>query len=136
MKYGKFIYNRVIYFQSFTAIYQYNGTSITKITSLLPCFLHQVGGHFITQIFEKGLYRLEHGDLKFIPNSDIFAGKGMPSTLERWQWMVCTDNLGIYLYNGRFNHFNSKTASFLYLLCNSAKQVNDSTYAFGSILNG
>ncbi|HNV80392.1 MAG: LuxR C-terminal-related transcriptional regulator [Tenuifilaceae bacterium] len=136
-----YLHNRVIYFQSFTAIYQYNGTSITKITSPAPMlFLHQVGGHFITQIFEKGLYRLEHGDLKFIPNSDIFAGKKVHAIIPRndGQWMVCTDNLGIYLYNGlAFNHFNSKASSFLSTyLCNSAKQVNDSTYAFGSILNG
>ncbi|TVR43456.1 MAG: hypothetical protein EA394_01140, partial [Bacteroidia bacterium] len=51
---------------------------------------------------------------------------------------IGTDNTGLYRYDGRqFSYFESEASQFLKnYSCNTGKQISDSTFAFGSILNG
>lgn len=130
-----------IYFQSFTSIYIYNNEQIEQVKApYTMLFMHQVTDRFIVQIIDTGLFWFENGEFDFIENSELFAGEKVHAIIPYGanQWLIGTDNAGLYLYDGnRFSYFRSEASEFLENYnCNTAKQLSDSTYAFGSILNG
>jgi hypothetical protein len=142
MKYGKvYSLNGKIYFQSFTSIYIYDFNSVVKVKApYTMLFLHQVNESFIAQIIDSGLFWFENEKFLYIENSQFFADKKVHSIIpyEKNKWLICTDNEGLFIYDGnRFELFYSETTEFLIRnTCNAAIQLNDSVYAFGSILNG
>jgi DNA-binding CsgD family transcriptional regulator len=130
-----------IYFQSFTSIYIYNNYQVEKVMApYAMLFLHQMDSQFVVQVIDSGLYWFKNNKFEPIENSKFFFDKKIHSIIPygNKQWLVCTDNYGIYLFDGsKFNYFNSDASRFLQdNICNTAKRLNDSTYVFGSILNG
>lgn len=136
-----YIDNDSVYFQSFTTIYILNQGKVSAIKApYAMLFLHQIYQKYVVQVIESGLYWFENQKFVQIGGSDLFSSKKVHAIIPyaNNQWLVCTDNYGLYLYDGKkFSYFNSEASSFLENhICNAAKQLNDSTYAFGSILNG
>jgi ligand-binding sensor domain-containing protein/DNA-binding CsgD family transcriptional regulator len=133
--------NGLVFFQSFTSIYVYNYETIEKVKSPQSMlFLHQIGNRFIAQIIEDGLYWFENKEFTKIHGSELFNNKKVHAIVpfENGKWLVCTDNYGLYVFNGQsFSFYKSEASDFLMdYVCNTAKQLNDSIFAFGSILNG
>lgn len=130
-----------VYFQSFTSIYILNGDSIAKVKApYAMLFLHHINKKNVVQVIDTGLFWFQDNGFKLIEGSNIFSDKKVHAIIPYRdnQWLVCTDNFGIYHYDGQqFSYFSSDASTFLKThICNAAKQLNDSTYAFGSILNG
>lgn len=136
-----YFHENEVYFQSFTTVYIYDFTTIRRVTApYTMLFMHQVNGRFIAEILNNGLFSFHDDDFHFIENSELFSDKKIHAIIpyQDEKWLVCTDKNGIYLYDGAgFTYFASEASDFLRLNnCNAAKQLNDSTYAFGTILNG
>ncbi len=136
-----FTHGGKVYFQSFTSIYIYNNEKIEQVKApYTMLFMHQVADRFIVQIIDTGLFWFENGEFKLIENSEVFSGKKVHAIIPAGtnQLLIGTDNAGLYLYDGnQFRYFPSEASEFLENYnCNTAKQLSDSTYAFGSILNG
>ncbi len=136
-----YFHDEEVYFQSFTTIYIYDFNEVRQVTAQWTMlFMHQVRDRFITQILQNGLFWFNHDRFTFIENSEIFSNKKVHAIIpyDNNKWLVCTDKDGIYLYDGwQFSYFDSEASDFLKRnTCNAAKQLNDSTYVFGSILNG
>ncbi|MDD2549159.1 MAG: hypothetical protein PHD00_03585 [Bacteroidales bacterium] len=130
-----------VYFQSFTSVYVYcNGTVEKAKAPYAMLFLHQIRDKYVVQVIESGLLWFQNNEYSYIEHSDVFSNKKVHAIIPYGddQWLVCTDNYGIFRYDGQnFISFNSDASTFLKnSICNAAKQLNDSTYAFGSILNG
>ncbi|MDJ1469477.1 two-component regulator propeller domain-containing protein [Cytophagaceae bacterium DM2B3-1] len=129
-----------ILFQSFAFIYLYQNN---KITNLSPpgniMFAYQINGRVLLGVIDKGLYEFKHKSFSFIDNSS-FLGKESVNTIlpGRDQTIVIGTNRGIYLYDGNdFQPFNTTTNAFLLQnQLNRGVMLNDTTYAFGTILNG
>lgn len=135
------ILDNIVYFQSFTSIYIYDFEKIEKVKApYTMLFLHLVNNDFVAQILTDGLFWFKNGNFEFIDNSQVFANVKVHAIVpfETNKWMICTDSEGIFIYDGKvFSEFKSEASDFLkQYTCNAAKQVDDSTYAFGSILNG
>ncbi|MDY0198132.1 MAG: hypothetical protein RBR68_10000 [Tenuifilaceae bacterium] len=130
-----------VYFQSFTSIYVYSNGQVEKVKApYAMLFLHQIRDKFVVQVIESGLFWFQNNEFTYIEHSDVFSNKKVHAIIPYGanQWLVCTDNYGVYNYDGQnFKYFDSDANTFLKSnICNAAKQLNDSTYAFGSILNG
>lgn len=130
-----------IYFQSFTTIYIYENNAIEKVMApYAMLFLHQIDNKHVVQVIENGLFWFQNKEFQYIENSNIFSNKKVHAIIpyNKNQWLICTDTYGIYQFDGNgFNYFSSEASAFLRdNICNAAKQLNDSTYAFGTILNG
>ncbi|MFO7874474.1 MAG: hypothetical protein R6U62_08320 [Bacteroidales bacterium] len=130
-----------VYFQTFTSIYVYDYDSVEKHKApYVMLFLFQSGDQFIAQVLNSGLFWFDDNGFRFIENSGIFADKKVHAIIPYLdnKLMVCTDNDGLYLFDdGQFSYFPSEASDFLRRsTCNTAMQLNDTTYAFGSILNG
>ena len=95
---------------------------------------------FIAQVLEDGLFWFDNKEFIRIERSGIFNNKKVHAIIpfEGDKWLVCTDNYGLYVFDGEnFSYFKSEASDFLKnYVCNAAKQLNDTTFAFGSILNG
>ncbi len=133
--------NGSIYFQSFTTLYKYNHNKVEKFMApYTMLFLHLVEEKLIVQILDNGLYWFDNGEFIPVANSQTIADKKIHAIIpyDKDRWMVCTDNAGIFLFDGKtFAYFNSEASDFLIKsTCNTAKQLSDSTFVFGSILNG
>lgn len=136
-----YLLNDKVYFQSFTSVYIYDFEKVEKIIApYTMLFLHLLDDRFIAQIIDNGLYLFDGRGFEFIENSGIFADKKVHAIIPRddKRWLICTSNDGIYIYDGiDFSYFSSEASAFLEnFTCNAASRLNDSTFAFGSILNG
>ncbi len=136
-----YILDGKVYFQSFTSVYVYDSGKVEKIMApYTMLFMHLPGDRFIAQIIDHGLYLFDGEEFEFIQNSEIFAGKKVHAIIrgEDEGWLVCTSNDGIYIYDGSdFSYLRSEASAFLERYTfNTASRLNDSTFAFGSILNG
>ncbi|MBW6480152.1 MAG: hypothetical protein K0B37_12055 [Bacteroidales bacterium] len=130
-----------VYFQSFTSIYIYDFENVEKVMApYTMLFMHKINEYLVAQIIEVGLFWFRENKFIQIPGSEIFAETKIHSVIpyEEKSWMVCTDNKGIYIYDGsEFRYFSSEASDFLEsFTCNAAVQLSDTTFAFGSILNG
>jgi len=130
-----------VYFQSFTSIYIYDYKTVKRVSApTIILFMFPVNDEFIVQGLSEGLYRLNNETFTFIPGSQVFTTSKVHSIIPtgKGSFMVCTDKQGIYTYNGNtFTHSNSDISSFLSdQNCNAAVQINDTLFAFGTILNG
>lgn len=136
-----YIHANKVYFQSFTSIYIYNFKTVEKVKApYTMLFLHKVNDSFITQILTRGLFWFKNDRFEYLNNSEVFANVKVHAIVpyDAKKWLVCTDSSGLFLFDGtRFSRFDSEASAFLKKYsCNAAKQIDDSTYAFGSILNG
>ena len=136
-----YLMDNKVYFQSFTSIYIYDFETVKKAMSpYTMLFLHKVGDQLVTQIIDNGLFRFHDHDFHKIPGSRIFAETKVHAIIpyDDESWMICTDSEGIYIYDGiDFTYFASEASDFLKnFTCNAAVQLSDSSFAFGSILNG
>lgn len=136
-----YVSNNQVLFQSFTSIYIYNYESVEKVKApYTMLFLHQLGNKFVAQVLENGLYWFDNKEFKKINGSELFNDKRIHSIVPfgNNSWLICTDNNGLYVYDDHnIRFFNSEATVFLEkYVCNAAKRLNDSTIAFGSILNG
>lgn len=130
-----------VYFQSFTTIYQYKGDSVEKYKApYVMLFMHAIDDRFVVQILDNGLFWFDKGEFISIENSDIFTSQKIHAIVpyDKDNWLVCTEKEGLYLFDGEnFIYFASEASDFLMdYTCNAAKQLSDSAFAFGSILNG
>ncbi len=136
-----FSFQNKIYFQSFTSIYIYDFMRVEKVMAPYTLlFLHQPGNRFIVQILDLGLFWFD--DNAFIPmeGGDLFADKKVHAIIPytAGKLIICTDNKGLFLFDGiGFSYLMSEASDFLSEnTCNAAVRLSDSTFAFGSILNG
>ncbi|MFW5757801.1 MAG: LuxR C-terminal-related transcriptional regulator [Bacteroidota bacterium] len=130
-----------VFFQSFTTIYIYDFEKVEKIKApYTMLFLHQVKDDFVVQIINDGLYYFKQNEFIPINGSEIFKNKKIHAIIPyiEDQWLICTDKSGIYIFDGEsFSFFDSQATKFLMNYnCNNALQISDTSYAFGSILNG
>lgn len=136
-----FAHNDKIYFQSFTTVYVYSKGRVEKVLApYTMLFMHQISETFIVQIIGSGLFYFNDKSFAFIEGSEIFADKKVHAIIpyNDDQMLICTADNGLYLFDQEsFTPFASEASLFLEnFTCNTAKQLNDSTFAFGSILNG
>lgn len=138
-----FSHNNKILFQSFTTIYIFEQDSHAVVRApYTMLFMHQMGERLMVQIIDHGLLWYHDEEFHLIEDSELFSATRVhaviPYNKQKDQWLICTDNMGLFLFDGEeFSYFESEASSFLKsFTCNTAKQLNDSTFAFGSILNG
>jgi DNA-binding CsgD family transcriptional regulator len=133
-----------VYFQTFTSIYIYDFQTIEKVTApWTMLFMHQVGDRFLVQILENGLFWFEDGTFSPLRGSEIFSDKQVHAIVPYGEdaWLIATQHDGIFHYGGHggqgFSYFESEASDFLKeFTCNAARQIDEFTYAFGSILGG
>ena len=131
----------IIYFQSFTTIYSYNGAEVKAVKAPFTLlFLFKTGKGYIAQILENGLYWFDGGKFTFIRGSEIFSRKKVHAIIEIAEndYWICTANDGIFRFNrDQFLLQTSEISSFLKLQsCNAGLSLNDSLLVFGTIQNG
>lgn len=133
--------DEAVLFQSFTSIYEYRNGKVEQFESPgTMLFMHDLDGRMMVQLLGEGLAWFTNGTFEIIDGSDIFVGKKVHSVIpfREDSWMICTDQSGLFIFDdGDFVSFPSEASDFLKnFSCNTSKQLDDSTYIFGSILNG
>lgn len=136
-----YIQNGKVYFQSFTSIYVYDYKTVRRISApTIILFMFPVNGEFIVQGLSEGLYRFDGENFTLIPGSEIFNHSKVHAIIPQTNksLFICTDRNGLFTFNGeKFKHFDSEISTFLSdYNCNGGIQVNDTLFAFGTILNG
>lgn len=130
-----------IHFQSFTSIYMYDFETVRQVTAKWTMFFtHQVENRLVSQIITHGLFWFENDSFIFIDNSELFTEKRVHAILPYGDGglLIATHKDGLFVYDGNsFSYFESEASNFLKrFTCNNAIQLSDTTFAFGSILNG
>ena len=131
----------IIYFQSFTTIYSYNGAEVKSMKGpFILLFMFRTSKGFITQALGSGLYWFDGTKFKFIEGSELFSWKKVHSIIEKGNddYWICTANDGIFSFHGgKFIFINSEISSYLKSqTCNAGLSLNDSLFVFGTIQNG
>lgn len=130
-----------VWFQSFSLVYKYQSGRVETLQA--PgniLFLEKVNGKQLVGVLGNGLYELKKGQFSLLKGSE-FLGKVEVPVLLPYQasaMLVGTNNEGLFIGDTTgFRALDSEASRFLkaYQL-NKGIQLNDSTYAFGSILNG
>jgi hypothetical protein len=87
----------IIYFQSFTTIYSYNGAEVKPIKGpSILLFMFRTSKGFITQGLGSGLYWFNGDKFKFIEGSELFSWKKVHSIIEKGNdeyWICTAENL-------------------------------------------
>jgi DNA-binding CsgD family transcriptional regulator len=134
-------HDSIIYFQSFTTIYKYDYKSVTSVKApFTMLFMFRAGNRFLVQILGNGLFWFNGQEFEFIEGSSVFSWIKVHSVIRKSDadlW-ICTSNNGIYRFNGTsFTRFESEISDFLAVhTCNSGLALSDSSFVFGTILNG
>ncbi len=133
--------NHTLFFQSFTAIYKYDSTGVTKIPGpSIMLFLFRTGGSFIVQSLGLGLFRFDGSDFDFIKGSEPFSTLKVHAVIDLKpdEWWICTANNGIFVFDGQnFSEQKSEISDILKArTCNAGLALNDSLLVFGTILKG
>jgi ligand-binding sensor domain-containing protein/DNA-binding CsgD family transcriptional regulator len=131
----------IIYFQSFTTIYSYNGAQVKTINGpSILLFMFRTSKGFIIQALGSGLYWFDGSIFRFIEGSEMFSLKKVHSIIERGNddYWICTADDGIFGFDSRrFVFINSEISAYLKLqTCNAGLSLNDSLFVFGTIQNG
>jgi DNA-binding CsgD family transcriptional regulator len=130
-----------VWFQSFSLVYVYQSS---HVQTLQPpgniLFLEKIHGHQFVGVLDQGLNELINGQFTPIKGSEFLSKTEVPVLLpfSKKGTLIGTNNEGLFLYDASgFRPFVSEASRFLkaYQL-NKGIRLNDSTYAFGSILNG
>lgn len=129
------------FFQSFTAIYEYNGHEIIKHHAPgFMLFMFKVQNRLVVQVLDQGLYYFDAGNFTFIDGSQQFINVKIHALFANShnQWIIGTEKDGIYRFeSGKFSRWNSEASDFLIINnCNAGLSLWNGNYAFGSILNG
>ena len=133
--------NNVIYFQSFTAIYRFDTTGVTKIPGpSILLFFFKTGDRFLVQSIGQGLFWFDGSGFDLIEGSEQISTMKIHAVITRKfdEYWICTANNGIYIFNGRsFTPQKSEISKFLTTeTCNAGVAINDTLFAFGTILKG
>ncbi len=136
-----YVNNNEIIFQSFTALYIYNYKTIQKIgVPGFMIFMFQVNGQLIAQVLDQGLYTYQNGVFQLIKGSEVFINVKIHDIVpyDGANILICTEKSGIFKYNQKdFSYWDSPASKFLEgFSCNAATTLDDSSFVFGSILNG
>lgn len=129
-----------VYFQSFGALFSYDGDTVHQIP--LPSnviLMSQVGDRLITQEDGGGLVELVNDRPVHIPGSDFLASTQVKSIIPGGKdtLLVCTSSQGIYqLTSGKFSPWGGDIQEF-----SKQNELNvaiplKNGFAFGTILNG
>jgi ligand-binding sensor domain-containing protein/DNA-binding CsgD family transcriptional regulator len=128
------------YFQSFGALFSFDGDTVRKIP--LPSnviLMSQVGNRLITQEDGGGLMELINDQPVHIPGSDFLSSTQVKSIIPGGKdtLLVCTSSRGIYqLASGKFSLWGGDIQEFSkHNELNVAIPLKNG-YAFGTILNG
>jgi ligand-binding sensor domain-containing protein len=131
----------IVFFQSFTTVYCYNGSDVKAIKSpFTMLFMFSVSKGFIAQVLGSGLYWFDGTEFRIITDSELFKWKKVLSIIEIGSndYWICTANDGIFRFDGNtFSPQNSEISSYLKIqTCNSGLALNDSVNVFGTIQSG
>lgn len=135
------LYNHEVIFQSFTALYIYNYKTIRKVeVPGFMIFMFRVNGQFIAQVLDQGLFTYQKEVFQFIEGSEVFIDVKIHDivSFDSTSFLICTDKSGIFKYSNKdFTYWDSPASKFLQSYsCNAAIAPDDSSFVFGSILNG
>ena len=130
-----------IVFQSFTTIYVYDYHTLSKITAPgFMLFMFKVHDQLMVQVLNEGLYLFKNNRFEFVAHSERFQNVKIHAIIpyNNESLLICTEKSGIYTYNYQeFSPWNTSASEFLiYQTFNAATRLNDSTFAFGTILDG
>ncbi|NMC40266.1 MAG: hypothetical protein GYA43_03695, partial [Bacteroidales bacterium] len=130
-----------LFFQSFTSIYRYDTSGVTRIpgpSNML--FMFPAGERYIVQGIGVGLFWFNGEAFEFIPGSEGFSYVKVHAVIYRGngECWICTANEGIHVFDGKtFKLQDSEISSYLREhTCNAGLIVNDSLLDFGTILKG
>jgi len=130
-----------VFFQSFSRLFLWDGTSLQKLD--IPgniMYLQQVGDQLLLPVIGLGIYRWgKDRTFSRIPGSEQFSEQIISCLLPaRNGFLVGTQNAGVFEYNqGRFRVWNTPVNAKLqkYQL-NKGIRLRDGRYAWGTILAG
>ncbi|HWZ16539.1 MAG TPA: triple tyrosine motif-containing protein [Mucilaginibacter sp.] len=131
-----------ILFQTFSAIYIYQGGRITVIKSKHDpyLFLLRANNRFFVQVHRQGLFELKGNELELIKGSAFLGASHVLSVLpyKTNSFLIGTSNQGIFVYDGdKISPWNIKANALLKLsLLNNGTRIDGQFYAYGTILNG
>lgn len=132
----------LVYFQSFSNIYQYDYKTLKHITPPSAImYLQWVNKRLLLPVIDRGIYEYTKTGFTFIKGSEILAGKRVMSILpyRNQQFLVGTASDGIFEYNanGTFTSWQSEVQNALRSnQLNKGALLSNGMYAFGTILNG
>ncbi|MFN7117260.1 MAG: triple tyrosine motif-containing protein [Saprospiraceae bacterium] len=136
------IKDSLIYFQSFSNIYEYNYHKIRKIVPPgAIMFMQQVQDKLLVPVIDHGIYELTSKGFRFIKGSELLANKQVMCILpyrER-SYLVGTSNNGLFKYDsaGKFSLWNSEIHNHLVTnQLNKGIALSNGLLALGTILNG
>lgn len=134
-------HDKSVFFQSFGVIYRYDFKTVEEIRP--PdniMFLQSVGSDLVAPVIGKGLYRwTPSAGFSFIKGSELFAASRVIAILAHGdKWLVCTENQGIFAYDGQsFAPWTTPAQSALRAnQLNKAIRLANGWIALGTILNG
>ncbi len=115
--------NGTVFFQTFTRLFRWSNGQM-RVWKTDPNFFlsHLVNDTLLIQQRHTGIFTLAGDSLRFLPNSDMFAEKGIFTILpqEPGTWLVCASKSGLYRYkNQTFTRFSRAADDFI-----SANQVS------------
>lgn len=133
--------DRGIFFQSFSRLFLWDGSSLQKLN--IPgniMYLQQVGDQLLLPVIGLGIYRWA-SDHTFtrIPGSERFSEEIISCLLPaRDGFLVGTQNAGVFEYNqGRFRVWNTPVnADLQQSQLNKGVRLRDGRYVWGTILAG
>ncbi len=133
--------NELIYFCTFTNIYEYDGNQIKTITSEYPLEISfWIDHELIVQQWDVGLTKIIDQQLQLIPNGEFFKNKRVSSILpyNREKWLISTFNNGVYLYNQLSGEIKGLEMPFLpsNVTINTTLRLRDGNLAFGTQNSG
>lgn len=131
----------LIYFQSFSYLYHYDGNRVTEIQA--PgnfMYLRSVGTRRVIQLIDKGLYVLEGGKFQPLAGTEALSKTSVSSILpfDAGRILIATAKHGLFLWeDGNMIPWEVPLATELKKnILNKAICLKNGTYAFGTILNG
>lgn len=136
------IKDSLVYFQSFSTIYEYDYHKIRKIIPPAAImFLQNVQGRLLVPVIDRGIYELSSSGFNFIKGSEMLANKQVMCILPygNGQFLVGTSNDGIFKYDGirKFSPWQKEIQNQLSInQLNKGIALSNGHLALGTILNG
>ncbi len=136
------IKDSLVYFQSFSNIYQYDYKTVKKIVPPNAImFMQQVQGKLLIPVIGRGVYEYTSNGFELIRGSEVLANKQVMCILPigNEQFLVGTSNDGIFKYDGNGNFSPWQCEVQNHLITNQLNKgivLSNGLLALGTILNG
>ena len=131
-----------VYFQSFNAIYVYNGKTIETLRPKNGTlfFMYKVGARLLVHVIDSGIYQISGDSLEFLPGSQLFARAKVTLMLPFGQdeVLIGQEDGIFYIYNGQaFSPWNPALTKVIapYKL-NKGLLLQNGQYVLGTLLDG